>query len=74
MRPPPQQYAHTCENVVKAVAAGEKESAVEAFKMAVPVIDRTANLGLVHKNKAARFKKPPECAHQSDVIREQSSL
>ena len=43
-------------NVVKAVAAGEKESAVEAFKMAVPVIDRTANLGLVHKNKAARFK------------------
>jgi small subunit ribosomal protein S20 len=43
-------------NVVKAVAAGEKDGATEAFKMAVPVIDRTANLGLVHKNKAARFK------------------
>ena len=43
-------------NVVKAVAAGEKEGAAEAFKMAVPVIDRTVKLGLVHKNKAARFK------------------
>ena len=43
-------------NVVKAVTAGEKEGATEAFKMAVPVIDRVSNLGLVHKNKAARFK------------------
>jgi len=43
-------------NVVKAVTAGEKEGATEAFKMAVPVIDRTANQGLVHKNKAARIK------------------
>lgn len=43
-------------NVVKAVVAGEKEGAIEAFKLAVPVIDRTANQGLIHKNKAARFK------------------
>lgn len=43
-------------NVVKAVVAGEKEGAIEAFKLAVPVIDSTVNQGLIHKNKAARFK------------------
>ena len=34
-----QQYAHMKRDflIVKAVAAGEKESAVEAFKLAVPV-------------------------------------
>ncbi|MES9965786.1 MAG: 30S ribosomal protein S20 [Sedimenticola sp.] len=43
-------------NVVKAIGAGDKEAASEAFKQAVPVIDRTANQGLIHKNKAARHK------------------
>ena len=43
-------------NVVKAVAAGDKEAATEAYKQAVPVIDRTANMGLIPKNKAARHK------------------
>ena len=43
-------------NVVKAVAAGDKEAATEAYKQAVPVIDRTANMDLIHKNKAARHK------------------
>ncbi len=43
-------------NVEKAVAAGDKEGAAETFKLAVPVIDRTANQGLIHKNKAARQK------------------
>ncbi|MCB1852010.1 MAG: 30S ribosomal protein S20 [Gammaproteobacteria bacterium] len=43
-------------NVVKAVSAGEKESALAAYKLAIPVIDSTANQGLIHKNKAARFK------------------
>ncbi|MCG8426375.1 MAG: 30S ribosomal protein S20 [Chromatiales bacterium] len=42
--------------VVNAVAAGDKEGAAEAFKQAVPVIDRAANNGLIHKNKAARHK------------------
>ena len=43
-------------NVVKAIAAGDKEAATEAYKQAVPVIDRTANMDLIHKNKAARHK------------------
>ncbi|OOZ36756.1 30S ribosomal protein S20 [Solemya velesiana gill symbiont] len=43
-------------NVVKAIGAGDKEAASEAFKQAAPVIDRAANRGLIHKNKAARHK------------------
>lgn len=43
-------------NVVKAVAAGDKAQASEAYKKAVPVIDSMANKGLLHKNKAARHK------------------
>ncbi|MCP3870976.1 MAG: 30S ribosomal protein S20 [Gammaproteobacteria bacterium] len=43
-------------NVEKAVQAGDKEAATAAYKTAVPTIDRTANQGLIHKNKAARHK------------------
>lgn len=42
--------------VYTAVAAGDQKVAEEAFKVAVPVIDRMANKGLIHKNKAARHK------------------
>ncbi len=42
--------------VITAVATGNKEDAQAAFNEAVPVIDRSANNGLIHKNKAARFK------------------
>ncbi len=42
--------------VVKAIDAGDKEAATEAYKQAVPVIDRIAGQGLIHKNKAARHK------------------
>ena len=42
--------------VLKAIAAGDKQGAIEAYKQAVPVIDRIANQGLIHKNKAARHK------------------
>ncbi|MBL3589295.1 MAG: 30S ribosomal protein S20 [gamma proteobacterium endosymbiont of Lamellibrachia anaximandri] len=42
--------------VVSLIEEGNKEGAAEAFKSAVPVIDRSANEGLVHKNKAARHK------------------
>ena len=41
-------------NVVKAISEGNKESAAEAYKQAGPVIDSSANQGLIHKNKAAR--------------------
>ncbi len=42
--------------VLAAVAAGNKEEAQAAYNEAVPLIDRSANNGLIHKNKAARFK------------------
>lgn len=43
-------------NVVKAIDAGDKSAAEAAYKAAVPVIDRMAGQGLIHKNKAARHK------------------
>jgi small subunit ribosomal protein S20 len=43
-------------NVVKAIDAGNKEAATEAYKQAIPVLDRAANRGPIHKNKAARHK------------------
>lgn len=42
--------------VVYAIEAGDKETVVAAYEAAVPVIDRAANKGLIHKNKAARHK------------------
>ncbi|RDH90680.1 MAG: 30S ribosomal protein S20 [endosymbiont of Seepiophila jonesi] len=42
--------------VVNLIAEGDKKGAAEAFKNAEPVIDRSANEGLIHKNKAARHK------------------
>ncbi len=41
---------------VYAIEAGEKTAAEEAYKIAVPIIDRMATKGLIHKNKAARHK------------------
>ena len=40
----------------KAIAVGDKEQAVVAFQSAVPVLDRMARKGLIHKNTAARGK------------------
>ena len=42
--------------VIAAVEAGDKEQAQSAYNSAVAVIDKTANKGLIHKNKAARQK------------------
>ncbi|MDH5425629.1 MAG: 30S ribosomal protein S20 [Gammaproteobacteria bacterium] len=42
--------------VIYAVAAGEKATAEDAYKAAVPVIDGMVSKGLIHKNKAARHK------------------
>ncbi len=38
------------------IASGDKASAQEAYSNAVPVIDRMADKGIIHKNKAARHK------------------
>ncbi len=42
--------------VIAAIATGDKEAAQAAFTAVVPVLDRMANRGLIHKNKAARHK------------------
>ena len=39
-----------------AVAAGNKEEAVVAYKVAVKAIDKAAGTGLIHKNNAAHTK------------------
>ncbi len=43
-------------NVVKAIAAGDKEAAQTAYTKAVPVLDKMVTKGIIHKNKAARHK------------------
>ena len=43
-------------NVVKAVDAKDLPKAQTALVAAVPVIDRMADKGIIHKNKAARHK------------------
>jgi SSU ribosomal protein S20P len=42
--------------VVKALAASDVAAAEAAYREMVPVLDRYANRGLIHKNKAARHK------------------
>ena len=51
-------------NVVKAIDAKDAEKAQAAYVLAVPVIDRMADKGIIHKNKAARHKGRPEWPHQ----------
>ena len=42
--------------VFAAIGAGDKAQAQAAFSEAVPVLDQMARKGLIHKNKAARYK------------------
>ena len=42
--------------VLAAIASGDKKGAEDSLKAAQPVIDRMADKGLIHKNKAARHK------------------
>lgn len=39
-----------------AIESGDKTKAQDAFNASVPVIDRMADKGIIHKNKAARHK------------------
>ena len=50
------QMRTAIKDVVKAIGRGKKEEAQAAYKQAVPVIDRMADKGMMHKNKAARHK------------------
>jgi small subunit ribosomal protein S20 len=42
--------------VVTAIEAGQATEAEAAYQKAVPIIDRLATKGFIHKNKAARHK------------------
>lgn len=42
--------------VIAAIEAGNHADAQAAFAAAAPVIDRMADKGIIHKNKAARHK------------------
>ncbi|MBU2987460.1 30S ribosomal protein S20 [Saccharophagus degradans] len=42
--------------VVAAIEAGDAETAKAAYAVAIPVLDRVADKGIIHKNKAARHK------------------
>jgi small subunit ribosomal protein S20 len=42
--------------VITAIDAGDKTAAEDALKSAVPMMDKLAGKGLMHKNKAARHK------------------
>ena len=42
--------------VLAAIETGDKSAAEVAYKEAVPVIDSSADKGIIHKNKAARHK------------------
>lgn len=42
--------------VQAAIATGDQATAQAAYTTAVPVIDRIADKGIIHKNKASRHK------------------
>ena len=42
--------------VLKAIADGKRDEAVQSYKDAVPVIDSMVNKGIIKANKAARHK------------------
>ncbi|VFP80584.1 30S ribosomal protein S20 [Candidatus Erwinia haradaeae] len=42
--------------VYVAIATGDKIIAQNAFRVMQPLVDRQASKGLIHKNKAARYK------------------
>jgi small subunit ribosomal protein S20 len=50
------RFRTVVKNVLKAVAAGDKDKATDAFKTAQRVMDSIADKGVFHKNKAARHK------------------
>ncbi len=49
-------FRTSLKKVLAAVSAGNKDEAAAAYKAAVSIIDKTSSKGLIHKNKAARYK------------------
>ncbi len=50
------EFRTSVKKIVAAIATKDKAIAESAYKAAVPVIDKMADKGVVHKNKAARHK------------------
>ncbi|HIF51642.1 MAG TPA: 30S ribosomal protein S20 [Thiotrichaceae bacterium] len=42
--------------ITNAIEANDKETAQSAYKVASPIIDAMVTKGIIHKNKAARYK------------------
>ena len=51
------RFRTSVKKVVRAIRAGDRDAAAQAYRDAVPAIDRAAGRGLIHRNKAARHKK-----------------
>lgn len=49
-------YRTYVKNVIKAIEEGSHDNAFTAYGKAQSVIDKAAEKGLIHKNKAARIK------------------
>ncbi|NNE37874.1 MAG: 30S ribosomal protein S20 [Gammaproteobacteria bacterium] len=49
-------FRNQIKQVILAIQNGDKTAAQSAYENAIPVIDRMANKGLIHRNKAARHK------------------
>ncbi len=59
-------------NLEEAIASNSAENAMQSLKEAVSVIDKTAQHGVIHKNKAAR--KISRLTHRvNNVLANQSS-
>jgi small subunit ribosomal protein S20 len=43
--------------VARAIESNNREEARAAYESAVPILDRMARRGIIHRNKAARHKK-----------------
>ncbi len=50
------RFRTAIKSVRKAIAAGNKAAAQDAFKAATPVLDSIARKGIFHPNKASRYK------------------
>ena len=49
-------YRTYVKRVYTAIENGEYETANEALKTALPIIDKMVTKGIIHRNKAARHK------------------
>ena len=72
----PDTFVETLKSAIKAfdaaVAAGDKEKAMEAYKFACKKVDKAVTKGIYHKNKAAHQKSQRQsrvyylCVQQSN--------